>query len=113
MLFYGEKLHHHASCNFCHEQAEHFIDALYAGLKPALDTKQDMPSGVLESYQQHWKASGGTSGAEKPVLWDLFCGIGTIGLSLAAQCSRVIGIDGAGPLFILLRSENLLRSASL
>lgn len=109
----GRSCKHHASCKSCHEQSDIFIDALSAGLEPALDIKQHMPSGLLDNYQQYWKASGGTSGAEKPVLWDLFCGIGTIGLSLAAQCSRVIGIDGAGALFILSPSENLLRSASL
>ncbi|KAK9863640.1 hypothetical protein WJX84_011080 [Apatococcus fuscideae] len=69
--------------------------ALMAGLKPAIDIKQ-LPTGVQQAVQQDCKAEGNPSGSERPVLWDIFCGVGTIGLSLASQCSKVIGIDGAG-----------------
>ncbi len=84
---------------------------LPAGLRAAAPSHESSGSDLaMTEQQQSWLPAEGVHGRSQPVLWDLYCGIGTIGLSLASQCHQVIGIDGAGEINTL---HNLHRIGSM
>ena len=54
---------------------------------------ESLPASVKEGSATDNAESTGTDTTTKPVLLDLYCGTGTIGLTMADKCSRLYGVE--------------------